>query len=578
MRYTIPGVFCSMKQVGDDRFNLSWFTKDQKKWAMMLSTVKALPVRYFSQEDKCWWTDAKTARMLGECGWKISGNTNSKPNKETGSKPARNPLESIVPPTYREYALAPEIIPTYVPEERQKELIDSVELDPSRDLIPGLRDYQVDFIKFAGIKNGRVALLDDMGTGKTLQSLAWLAYARAFPALIVVNAPTKLQWKAEYKRWLKLVPGCPTRVNVLKGKRPYYFEPGVTCIINWDIIHDWKDVLKKAGFQCIIGDEVQAIGNPDSKRAKAFLQLADKIPQCIMMSGTPARSKTCQYWTMLHCINPQQFPKYGPYRYRYCGPKVDGYCGVTFDGTSNGKELHALMVENSIRRTKDQVMKFLPSKTISVIPMDVDNSAMKEYESEESSIEFGENEMEQKNALSRLSRSAYVAKKESCVNWIKNFLETSDEKLLIFAWHISVVDDIYESLKEYNPAKIYGGTSLNERETEKRRFIEDSTCRVIVGNIQSLGTGIDGLQKACCHVAFVEFAYTSTDMDQATDRLHRGGQDRPVTVYYLVADGTVDNKIVEALDERRTQITAVMDGKEVSSDNLIADILKRLKG
>lgn len=67
-------------------------------------------------------------------------------------------------------------------------------------------------------------------------------------------------------------------------------------------------------------------------------------------------------------------------------------------------------------------------------------------------------------------------------------------------------------------------------------------------------------------------------MDQATDRLHRGGQDRPVTVYYLVADGTVDNKIVEALDERRTQITAVMDGKEVSSDNLITDILKKLKG
>lgn len=578
MRYTIPGVHCSMKQVGDDRFNLSWFTKDRKKWAMMLSTVKALPVRYFSNEDKCWWTDAKTARMLGECGWKISGNINSKSADKTPAAPKQTGLEAIVPPTYREYALAPEMIPTYVPEERQRELIESVELDPSRDLIPGLRDYQVDFIKFAGIKAGRVALLDDMGTGKTLQSLAWLAYARAFPALIVVNAPTKLQWKAEYKRWLKLVPGCPTRVNVLKGQTPRNVEPGVTCIINWDILHYWMPALLKMGFQCIIGDEVQAIGNPDSKRAKAFLKLADKIPQCIMMSGTPARSKTCQYWTMLHCINPQQFPKYGPYKYRYCGPKLDGYCGVTFDGTSNGKELHALMVENSIRRTKDQVMKFLPSKTISVIPMDVDESAMKEYEAEESSIEFGDNEMEQKNALAKLSRSAYVAKKESCINWVKNFLETSDEKLLIFAWHVSVVDDLYESLKDYNPARIYGSTSLQERESEKKKFIEDSNCRVIIGNIQSLGTGIDGLQKVCSHVAFVEFAYTSTDMDQATDRLHRGGQEKPVTAYYLVADGTIDNKIVEALDERRTQITAVMDGKEVSSDNLIASILKRIKG
>lgn len=78
MRYTIPGVFCSMKQVGDDRFNLSWFTKDRKKWGMMLSIVKALPVRYFSQDDKCWWTDKKTARMLGECGWKLYGGSNDK--------------------------------------------------------------------------------------------------------------------------------------------------------------------------------------------------------------------------------------------------------------------------------------------------------------------------------------------------------------------------------------------------------------------------------------------------------------------------------------------------------------------
>lgn len=569
----IRGVKCSIKKVTEDRFDLSWFATDRKLWAMQLAVIKALPNRNFDYDKKVWYVNRDTANFLMQLGWKYSG---ADANKLVDTTKKFKTPAVIIPPSYREYVERPEMVPNFVPEERQKQLIESVELDENRNLIPGLRDYQIDFIKFAGIKNGRVALLDDMGTGKTLQSLAWLAYANAFPALIVVNAPTKLQWKKEYERWLSKVPNLNINVRVVYGIYPEEIRKDTTYIINWDILHHWETALIKNKFQCIVGDEVQAIGNPDSKRAKAFLKLARKIPQCIMMSGTPARSKTSQYWTMLHCLDEKMFPKYGPFKYRYCAPTMDGF-GVKFDGVSNGRELHALMVENSIRRTKEEVMKFLPSKTVSVIPMEVDKEAMKAYEAEESSTEFGETEMEQKNALTNLSRSAYVAKKESCINWIKNFLDTSDEKIVIFAWHVSVVEDLYEALKDYNPAKIYGGTSLNERETEKRRFIEDSSSRVIVGNIQSLGTGVDGLQSVCNSVAFVEFAYTSTDMDQATDRLHRGGQERPVTAYYLIADGTIDNKIVEALDERRKNITAIMDGKDVTSDSLISDILKRMK-
>ena len=97
----------------------------------------------------------------------------------------------------------------------------------------------------------------------------------------------------------------------------------------------------------------------------------------------------------------------------------------------------------------------------------------------------------------------------------------------------------------------------------------------MVCNIQSGGTGIDGFQNVCCNVAFAEFAETSTDMEQAEDRLHRGGQGRPVSVYYLIASGTIDEDMAEALDEKKKVLASVLDGKQASDLDLIATIAAR---
>ena len=138
-----------------------------------------------------------------------------------------------------------------------------------------------------------------------------------------------------------------------------------------------------------------------------------------------------------------------------------------------------------------------------------------------------------------------------------------------------MVDALVDRLKEYSPARIYGGVTLQQREAEKSRFISDPRCRVMVCNIQSGGTGIDGFQQVCCNVAFAEFASTSTDMEQAEDRLHRGGQERPVTVYYLIARGTIDEDMAEVLDEKKRVLASVLDGKEAKDLDLISTVAAR---
>ena len=568
MNLRIPNCFGTYAVLDDGTIELSWFCRDRAGWARMLSLVRSIPRRVFDSETKKWYIPATEDNLesLQQSGWRAAKKSAVKadPQASFGGVP--------VPKKYQEYISLPEEVPDEDPVITQRNAIENFVLDSTRDIVPGLRSYQVDFLKFASMRNGRVALGDGMGTGKTLQSLAWLAYNRSFPALIVVNAPTKLQWEKEFRRWLSLVPGCPHRVQILYGTRTRKLDKSCSYIVNWDILTYWQDELAATGFECLIGDEAQAIGNPESKRALAFRHLAAVIPECIVMSGTPARSRPAQFWTMVSCVDPKMFPTYKGYLWRYTCPKATPR-GVQFDGARNVKELHAKLVSVMLRRTKDDVMKDLPPKTLDVVPLEADAAELAEYNSEEAGISELQG-IAAREKLANLTRTAYAVKEKSLLNWVRCFME-SEEKLLLFAWHRDVVDRMFEELKEYNPAKIYGGVTLQQREAEKEKFIQDSTCRIMICNIQSGGTGVDGFQKVCCNVAFAEFASTSTDMEQAEDRLHRGGQERPVSVYYLIAAGTIDEDIAEALDSKKKVLASVLDGKQASDLDLIATIAAR---
>ena len=568
MNLRIPGCHGSYSVLEDGTIELSWFCRERSGWARMLSLVKAIPRRVFDSETKKWYIPAteENIESLQQSGWRATKKSTVQ------AAPVQMFGEVPVPKKYAEYASKPEELPEGNPAGEQKQKIDSFVLDSTRDLIPGLRNYQIDFVKFASIRNGRVALGDGMGCGKTLSSLAWLCYNRSFPALIVVNAPTKLQWQKEYQKWISRVPDCPCRVQVLSGTKAKRLDKSFSYIINWDILTHWQDVLAQTGFECLIGDEAQAIGNPDSKRALAFRHLAAVIPECIVMSGTPARSKPAQFWTMVSCVDPQMFPNYKAYLWRYTNVKSTPW-GISFDGARNVQELHSKLVSVMLRRTKEEVMKDLPPKILDVVPLEADSEELEEYNSEEAEIGNLDG-IEARERLANLTRTAYAVKRKSLLNWVRCFME-SDEKLLLFAWHRDVVDSLHEELKEFCPAKIYGGVSLQQRESEKERFISDPNCRIMVCNIQSGGTGIDGFQKVCCNVAFAEFAATSTDMEQAEDRLHRGGQERPVSVYYLIATGTIDEDMAETLDQKKKVLASVLDGKQAEDLDLISVIAAR---
>jgi SWI/SNF-related matrix-associated actin-dependent regulator 1 of chromatin subfamily A len=126
-------------------------------------------------------------------------------------------------------------------------------------------------------------------------------------------------------------------------------------------------------FDAIILDEVHMIKNPRTLRTKAVKQLCKNSSCIVALSGTPVINRPLEFWNILNILAPTQFSKYWDYAQRYCDAKHNGY-GWDFSGASNTDELHQRLDRNiMIRRLKADVLKELPPKTQTTVPLTLDS-------------------------------------------------------------------------------------------------------------------------------------------------------------------------------------------------------------
>lgn len=517
-------------------FIIKFTTRDREEWGSILGLVKQLPGREFHTVGKYW-----TAPIL---------------------------------PEVRRVLIAAEFdfiggVPEVVEEQNNSEW---KKVKINKELIPGLRPYQYTAIKFLLHRKGRGLIADEMGTGKTVMGLSWAKYKNLFPILIIVPATIKIQWRREYRKW----KDKKENIEILSGKTPHPLSKKTSYIINWDILSNWVKELLKIDFTLVIGDEIQAIGNPKSLRSKAFKSLGKKAPEIVPLSGTPIRSNPRQFFPILNLLSPALFPNEWKYLHRYCGPKHNGF-GWDYKGCTNGEELHDLVSKVMIRRSKEDVVKDLPKMTKVVVPLDDVSLAvylkLEEKMKDEFAITTNKNRLKQ--MFDDLANSAFEAKKKSVVKWIETFIATG-EKLLVGAYHRKVVEFLSDVFKT-QCVTIYGKTTSSQREKAKENFINNENVRMLIGNIQSAGVGIDGLQKVCSNSATVELCWTPTDHEQFEARLHRIGQPSSVTSYYLLAPDTVEEEIAELIDQKYRSINQVVDGKEVEEADLLQNLLELRK-
>lgn len=438
--------------------------------------------------------------------------------------------------------------------------------------IPGLkgilRPFQNTCVAIAEKLNGNALIADEQGLGKTVESLAYLQlHPEHRPVIIVVPSCVKLKWAKEAHDWL-----VRAKVQILSGETETKIY-GEIVIINYDILQYWVESLRNLNAKVLICDEAHFLRNNLTKRTKSLNKIAKGIPHIIGLTGTPIENRPIEIWNIWHLIDPINCPNYFDFGIKFCDGKFKNN-KWNFSGSSNEKELHKLLSTIMIRRLKKDVLPELPDKIYSHEPIELSN--LEEYNfahedfircitgQEKASIKkiYGK--------IENLKQLVVMGKLKQSFEWIDNFLET-DEKLVIYAHHKFLVDELMKRYKNI-ARKIDGSVSAIKREEFAEEFYNDPKIKLFIIS-EAGGVGIN--LTIASHVAILELPWNKSILEQIIDRLHRFGQLKCVNIYYLLASGTIEEKIANVIDRKHRITSAIIDGKDVPSEDLLSELIKQ---
>lgn len=441
--------------------------------------------------------------------------------------------------------------------------------------------------------NGRVLLADSMGLGKSVQSLKFLQETpSALPAVIICPAIVKWHWESEAFKH------CGMRAAVLEGFKGGTKGTGFPLYItNYDILSDQRRQKRlrkgRLGFlrslkpKTVIVDECAGIKNRKAKRSKAVRTLCKEAEHVLMLSGTPLVNRPAELYNSLNILWPDAYPSFWSYCRRFCNPKRTAF-GWDVSGAANLHILHRELKEHGmIRRKPWQVLEQLPKKREIVLPVDIERP--EEYEQakgdfvswirkESPQAAKRAAKAEELNRIGYLKRLVADLKMKEVLTWIDGFLEADEGKLAVFAIHRKVIGAIRERYGK-SCVVIDGSVPPKKRKEAIAKFQGHSKTRIFVGNIQAAGAGTDGLQRACSTGLFAELPWTPGEVSQVIGRLARIGQLNPVTFYFLVGKGTIEEELCKMLTRKEKILGKTLDGEDGKVDlNIYKRLMESLKG
>lgn len=465
-----------------------------------------------------------------------------------------------------------------------------------------LRSFQKSGVAYA-VNKKKTFIADEMGLGKTIESLATVYHLNSFPVLVVCPATLKYNWKKETRRCLG-----DKKIYVLKGRADKTDLSKYDVIIaNYDVISYYEAKLNEIGLEAVIFDESQYLKNYKAKRSKSAQSIADGVGVVLFLTGTPVLNRPSELIHPLCIIKKiNEFPGgFWGFAKRYCEATKTRW-GWDMNGASNLEEMNERMrVIGYVRRKKSEVLKELPDKQRVFIEVDISNKP--EYRRAEKDLIgwLKENTVKDREFLESIKdldgedRKEAVSKRASCVvkraeraeqlvrietlkqvvlkgkkkaikEWIEDFVDM-DQKLVVFGHH---VDSIKEIAKDFNFSIIIGSTPGTLRQQYVDKFQEGEGKGICLG-IKAGGVGTT--LTAASNELFTELGWTPAEHDQAEDRCHRIGQKNMVTVYYMIAKNTIEEDILELLEEKRKVVNTATDGEDSGkSVKIMGELIKRL--
>lgn len=450
------------------------------------------------------------------------------------------------------------------------------------------KQFQKEGVRRINYFKGVALLADEMRLGKTLQTLLYCsAYMERSPVVIVCPATVKHVWQHQIlehlnMRSLLIEGGKPFRTRQILATRPHFI------ILNYDILRQHLKYLMSLHPQILIIDECHYIKNRKAQRTKNCKKLSRKIPHRIAISGTPLTNRPSELFPTLNILHPKKFRSFWKFAFRYCGPR-HGTWGWEYKGASHIAELHKMLTETMmIRRLRKDVMKYYKEPLREIIPMDISNP--KEYQEAENNFIVWLQKKSIKKAKSaqkakRLVQMGYLArlaaelKMKSVFQWIDDFLESSDEKLLLCGVHQKIINQLHERYKKISVV-VNGKVVGKKRAIAIKSFQTNKKIRIFIGNIQAAGVGID-LSKANT-IAFVELDWVPGNHTQFEDRIININKKSQVTIYYFVGYKTIEHSRCKILQRKQKVLSATLNGNVTDNqlniyDELEKSLLKKVK-
>ena len=427
-----------------------------------------------------------------------------------------------------------------------------------------------------------VALLMEMGTGKTLTSTAisTVLYKLRKVRRVLVVAPLSILpvWKEEFKKFAD----TPHTVTVLKGssREKVAMLKDVSniwiqvVVVNYESAWRIEKELLAYDADLIIADEAHKIKDARTAQAKALHHLGDKARYKLLLTGTPVPNKEMDVFSQYRFLNKSIFGEsFYAFRNRYFDMVGYGNHTPKFKAHMRNEFLEK-MHSIAFRVTKDECLD-LPDITEEVRMVELESKAIKLYKNieKESYAELTDSEVSAVNVLTKLLRLSQITgghltddnsntktistAKLNALSDIIDLAMEENKKLVIMARFVKELDAIQKLLEEkgIKYASVRGG--VKDRGEEVRRFQEDSDYRVFVGQIAAAGMGLT--LTAASTMVFYSLDYSMSNFVQAKARIHRVSQTENCHYIYLVAKDTVDNKVINALQNKVDLAKALVD-------------------
>lgn len=465
--------------------------------------------------------------------------------------------------------------------------------------------HQIDGVRF-GLNKKKFLLCDDQGLGKTKQIIdlvGCLEKTDTINKVLIVCGVNSLKynWQSEIsihsdeKGWVLGTRFRKTTGKAYEGSTKDKLEdldnlPDCRYIItNIESLRVGAKKISKTKYHFPIAEKLQELCNndtismiafdechkskdPTSLQSRAMLKVTAKY--MVAMSGTPLMNNPLDLYFPIHWLGYEQHSLY-QFKQHYC--TFGGWGSSQVVGYKNLEEIRALMEKIMIRRLKSEVLD-LPEKIRKIEYVDMTSKQNQIYKevyngvmSDLQKIKFSNNPLSMMIRLRQATGWTGIisntvqesAKMDRMVELVQEIV-ASGQKAIIFSNWESITEVAKEKLKSYNPAYITGATKADERMKEVDRFQTDDKCRVIIGTIGAMGTGLT--LTAAQNVIFLDSPWNMALKAQAEDRAHRIGTKGTVNIITLVCKNTIDERIEELVEKKGQIADALVDGKASVDD------------